>query len=274
MRLTHPFPSVLDGLVSGVVALVAASPPELAARIGLAMTFLQLGIGTVNDIVDAAHDAGHKAGKPIPAGLVGRDRATWAVVALFGTGFALALTVSIALGVLALVVIAIGLAYDLRLKGTMWSWLPFAVGIPILPVFGWLGAAGILPSWFAILLPVAILAGTALAIGNAVVDIERDRAAGISSVGVALGLGRATALTTLLLLIVVSSAMISAVLVGGAARLLLGLGLAGAVAIGGSVAARSGSSAGRERAWQAEAMGLAVLTAIWIVVQVAADPGA
>ena len=34
-----------------------------------------------------------------------------------------------------LVVIAIGLAYDLRLKGTAWSWLPFAVGIPILPVY-------------------------------------------------------------------------------------------------------------------------------------------
>ena len=27
-------------------------------------------------------------------------------------------------------------------KGTAWSWVPFAVGIPLLPVFAWLGAAG------------------------------------------------------------------------------------------------------------------------------------
>ena len=32
-------------------------------------------------------------------------------------------------------------------KGTAWSWLPFAVGIPLLPVYGWLGAAGALPAF-------------------------------------------------------------------------------------------------------------------------------
>ena len=40
------------------------------------------------------------------------------------------------------VVLAIGYGYDLRFKGTAWSWLPFAVGIPLLPVFGWVGATG------------------------------------------------------------------------------------------------------------------------------------
>ena len=71
VRLTHPFPSILDGVVSGATASLAGAPPDLAVRIGLAMTLLQLGIGTVNDVVDAPHDAGRKPGKPIPAGLVG-----------------------------------------------------------------------------------------------------------------------------------------------------------------------------------------------------------
>ena len=79
---------------------------------------------------------------------------------------------------LAVVVLAIGYGYDLAFKGTAWSWVPFAVGIPLLPVFGWLGAAGSLPSSFAVLLPVAVVAGTGLAIANARADLERDAAAG------------------------------------------------------------------------------------------------
>ena len=91
---------------------------------------------------------------------------------------------------LAVVVLGIGLAYDLFAKGTAASWVPFAVGIPILPVYGWLGATGSLPDLFRLLVPVAAVAGAALAIGNALVDVERDRAAGDRSVALVLGRGR------------------------------------------------------------------------------------
>ena len=87
--------------------------------------------------------------------------------------------------------VAIGLAYDLRLKGTPWSWLPFAAGIPILPVFGWVGATGGLTPMFAVLIPAAVAAGTALAIANSLVDVDRDRAAAVTSVAAALGEGSA-----------------------------------------------------------------------------------
>ena len=65
--------------------------------------------------------------------------------------------------------------------------MPFAVGIPLLPVFGWLGAAGSLPPVHGPLVPWPSLAGAALAIGNAGADLERDRAAGTASVATALG---------------------------------------------------------------------------------------
>jgi 4-hydroxybenzoate polyprenyltransferase len=157
----------------------------------LAMTLLQLGIGTVNDVVDAPFDAGHKAGKPIPAGLVPASAARWLAAVLFVAGGVLAGAVAPRLLVLALVVVGIVLAYDLRLKGSAWSWLPFAVGIPILPVFGWLAARPALEPFFGILLPAAVAAGAALAIGNALVDTQRDLAAGRSSIAVALGERRA-----------------------------------------------------------------------------------
>ena len=54
-------------------------------------------------------------------------------------------------------------------------------------MFGWYGAAGSLPGVFLVLVPAAANAGTALAIANAIVDMERDDAAGIESIALALG---------------------------------------------------------------------------------------
>jgi 4-hydroxybenzoate polyprenyltransferase len=264
IRLTHPFPSVLDGVVSGTVALIAGGEPGLAARLGLAMTLLQLGIGTVNDIVDAPRDAGRKAGKPIPAGLVPARAARVVAGTAFVGGVALAAAASVVTGLLALVVIAIGLAYDLRLKGTAWSWLPFAVGIPILPVFGWVGATGTLVPAFAILLPAAVAAGAGLAIGNALVDVERDRAAGITSIALVLGAARAGWLAAALFAAIWLAAVGSAALAGGG--LIVGaVALAGAVPVAAAIGSRAASSAVRERTWQAETIGLAVLAAAWLV---------
>ncbi|MEA2607020.1 MAG: hypothetical protein QOI00_1777, partial [Chloroflexota bacterium] len=177
--------------MSGAIAFLAGGAADQVVRVGLAMTALQLGIGTVNDIVDAPRDAGRKAGKPIPGGLVTPAGARLIAIGCFLAGIVLAASVSSATGVLAPVIIAIGLAYDLLLKGTAWSWLPFAIGIPILPLFGWIGIASSLPIAFLVLVPAAMAAGAGLAIGNTLVDVERDRDAGISSIALRLGPTRA-----------------------------------------------------------------------------------
>ncbi len=46
----------------------------------------QVSIGALNDLVDAERDRGRKAGKPIPAGHVGRRAAQVTVVAGLGMG--------------------------------------------------------------------------------------------------------------------------------------------------------------------------------------------
>ena len=251
--------------MSGAVALLAGGALPLAARLGVAMTLLQFGIGIVNDVVDAPRDAGRKPGKPIPAGLVTVAAARAAAIVCFAAGGLAAVSVAPIVGVLALVVIAIGLAYDLRLKGTDWSWLPFAVGIPLLPVFGWIGATGTLHPLFAVLLPVAVLAGAALAIGNALVDVERDRDAGISSIALALGADRAAATGVALVVAVWVLAGSSAVVAGAgwpAIVTVAGVGLVPLVAA--AVAVRASASSLRERLWQVEAVGLAGLAAAWL----------
>lgn len=255
------------------MALVAGAPPDLALRLGVAMTLLQLGIGTVNDLVDAPADAGRKAGKPIPSGLVTAGQATIAAGILFLAGSGLALSVSPPIGGLAVIVIAIGLAYDLRLKGTAWSWLPFAVGIPILPIFGWLGATGGLVPAFAVLLPAAVAAGAGLAIGNTLVDVERDRSAGLSSIAIVLGPTRSSVVSAGLFGVVGLAGVASALAANRPILVALLLAVIALVPVGASLGASSSSSDRRERAWQLEAVGLAAFGTIWLAMIIGAKPG-
>jgi 4-hydroxybenzoate polyprenyltransferase len=265
-RLVHPFPSVLDGLVSAAFAVAAGGSWVVVAGLGLAMTVLQAGIGATNDLVDAPRDAGHKPGKPIPAGTVSRRLARNVAIAGFAGGTVLAGMSAGVVGLaLAIVVIAIGLAYDLRLKGTAWSWLPFAIGIPVLPVFGWLGASGGLPPAFIVLVPVAMAAGAALAIANSLVDVERDRAAGSDSIALALGPPMAGRIQLGLLVVVALAAVASVGPLGGAAGGAIFVALAALLPVGAAIAGRNGGAARRERAWELEAVGLAILGGAWLI---------
>ena len=228
------------------------------------MTLLQLAIGTLNDVVDAPSDAGRKPGKPIPAGFVPADVARNAAIGLAVAGTLLAGSVSATLAVLSVVVVGIGLWYDLRLKGTPWSWLPFAVGIPILPVYGWLGATGSLSPAFLVLVPAAVAGGAALAISNSLVDVERDVAAGRSSVAADLGPVRAAGVATALVAGVGAAATLTAWLAGATAPQLVGLLGSGAVALVGAAMAPGRAPAEREWAWRAEAIALAAMAVLWI----------
>lgn len=231
------------------------------------MTLLQFAIGVLNDLVDAPRDARTRLDKPIPAGLVGARAASVLVGCCALLGVILALSVGPGLAALAVAVLAIGFAYDLRAKGTALSWLPFAAGIPLLPVYGWYGAAGRLPESFLLLVPAAMLAGAALAVANAVVDVERDRAAGIGSVAVAIGPAMAARLA-LAGWIVVAGLAIASLLAGGAAPAwLLATAVAAGVPLAGaalSVRAVGRAPRARELAWATMAVGAGLLAVAWL----------
>ena len=170
----------------------------LATTLGLGMTALQFGIGAVNDLVDVARDARSKPGKPIPSGLVDPGVARVVAAAAFAVGLLLSALAGPPTLLIAVLVAGIGLAYDLVLKGTRWSWVGFAVGIPLLPVYAWLGATGSLPLAFAVLVPAAVASGAGLALANGLADAERDRSAGVDSVVGSLGAARAVTASRLL----------------------------------------------------------------------------
>jgi 4-hydroxybenzoate polyprenyltransferase len=264
IRLIHPFPIVLDGFVSGAVAWLAGGDASTAIRLGVAMVALQASIGALNDLVDAPLDAGRKPAKPIPAGLISPARARIVVVGSAGLGLALTLPSGPGPVALAVLGLAIGYGYDLVAKGTAWSWVPFALGIPLLPVFGWFGVAGTLPAPFAIVLPTAVVAGAALAIANSLADVERDRAAGVTSVAIWLG-PRYAWVTGALLLLIVSIVAIGSLWLGGAATPAIVAAIVDtSIMLAGVSLGRSASAVRLERAWEVQAIGIALLGATWL----------
>ena len=267
-RLVHLFPSILDGLVVGLVALVGGGGSGTAAVLGLSMTLLQFAIGTLNDIVDAPRDAERNPPKPIPAGYVGVRAAKGVAVLSAVGGLVLASVGGPGLVLLAVIGLAIGAWYDLRAKGTTLSWLPLALGIPLLPVYGWYGATGGLPGIFLVIIPAAANAGAALAVANAIVDMERDEAAGISSIALALGARRAGTLVVALHLVVAVLAMATAVALGAPVGWVAAVLVAATVPLGGAVigrvaAVRAGTAL-RELAWEIQAVGTGLLAVAWL----------
>ena len=227
------------------------------------MIALQVSIGALNDVADVEHDRGRKLGKPIPAGLVGQWIARGVVVAGLALGLALSAVCGVPVLVVGLAGVATGYLYDLRLKSTAWAWLPFAIGLPLLPVYAWVGATGRIPAPFALLVPLAVAAGAALALLNGLVDIDRDRTADIATPAVRLGPGRARVLAACLVAIVAAGAAVSLAWIGAGQSAwlvsLAGMGLLGS----GLVLAGSDAAARRERGWEASAIGLALLAAGW-----------
>ncbi len=264
LRLVHPFPSLLDASVTAAVAAIAGAGAVAVVNLAAAMLLLQMGIGAANDWADAPADGTAQPAKPIPSGMVRGAIAARIALGAAAAGLVLAALAGPAPLAVAAAGLSVGLAYDLRLKGTSWSWVPYAVGIPLLPVFAWVGATGSLPAPFAVLVPIAMLAGAALAVANALADLERDRSAGTETVATSLGLDRARRIGAALQGLVVAAALGSAVAFGGdAAWVALAAG-GSAIVLAGLAIGWSGRPAVRRLSWEVQAVGVGVVAGGWI----------
>lgn len=193
LRIIHPFPTLLNvAAVAGLAMVAADGSPDAAllARMMLFMLLAQSAIGIVNDIFDRDLDAAAKPWKPIPAGAIGTRAASIAAAGAIAGATALAATFGVAGFALAMLGMACGLAYDVRLKRSQLSALPFMVAIPVLPLWVWvtLGAWQNALWW---LLPLGALIGLALHLANTIPDIEDDARHGVRGLAHRLGRERA-----------------------------------------------------------------------------------
>ena len=150
-------------------------------------------------------------------------------------------------------------------RATPISWLPFAVGIPLLPLFAWLGASGTIPGAILVASAVAVPAGAALALANELPDIERDARAGLSSVGQVAR--SATYLGW-------SAPLLQGVVAVSAAAAFRALGGRGDLWPPCSRRSRSSAAASRwgperpcrrrQRGWEVQAVAIGLLAAVWL----------
>ena len=197
-RMFHPFPSTVVAGVTVALALLADRHAEAGPYvvIGAAMLLVQFSVGITNDVVDTATDTSNKPWKAIPSGACPRVVAIVLAVGLGCTGLVLAATLRPASIPFFVLGFACGLAYDVRLKRTAWSWAPMAVALPLIPT--WVYAA--LDEWSPWLLwafPLGALLGLALHLANQSADVESDDVS-VQGFAHALGEEQARRLATLL----------------------------------------------------------------------------
>jgi 4-hydroxybenzoate polyprenyltransferase len=251
---SHPGPALAVTVLAGLLALAQGLSPATGALLVAAVLAGQLTVGWSNDLVDRARDrAAGRTDKPLaddgaPVAVV-RTACALAVVACTG----LSLALGTAAGLVHLACVASAWAYNLGLKATVWSWLPYAVSFGGLTAVVTLADGQVPPWWW----PVgAALLGVAAHLLNVLPDLADDAATGVRGLPHRLGARRiapvaAVVLTAASAVVLVGAAPPLAVTVT-AALVVLGLG---AVVV-----------AGRGRAPFAAAVAVALVDALLLVV--------
>jgi 4-hydroxybenzoate polyprenyltransferase len=155
----------------------------------------QASVGWSNDYLDRRRDeAAGRTDKPLVAGEVSAET-VWiaALIALPGSA-ALSLPVGVPEAAIMLVAVTAAWAYNLGLKATVLSWLPYAVAFGLAPVYIWRATGDWPPAW---LVAGAALLGVGAHLLNVVPDLESDRAAELNGLPHRLGLRRSLFLACL-----------------------------------------------------------------------------
>lgn len=191
--LGHPGPSVLVTVVFVALAgLAERSMPDAVRILQLVATMLpiQLCIGVINDVVDLPADTVAQPYKPLVRGVLRRSTAAWIGVILGAIGLAAAATINLGTLGLGAAALGAGLSYDLGLRRTVLSWVPWWGGMAVLPLASY-ASAGAIPARLLVLIPLAALIAIGLHVANALPDIDTDRTAGARSFPVLIGVGAA-----------------------------------------------------------------------------------
>ncbi|HEY6468377.1 MAG TPA: UbiA family prenyltransferase [Candidatus Dormibacteraeota bacterium] len=187
--LGHPGPSVLVTVVFVALAgLAGRGVPDATRIVQLIGTMLpiQLSIGVINDVVDLPADTVAQPYKPLVRGALRPTTATWVGVILGAIGLGSAATINLATLGLGAAALGAGMSYDLGLRRTVLSWVPWWGGMAVLPLASY-ASAGAIPSRLLVLIPLSALIAIGLQIANALPDVDTDRAAGVRSLPVLIG---------------------------------------------------------------------------------------
>lgn len=203
----HPIPSLAVTAISAGLAALAHLPVGRGALVAGAVFSGQLSIGWSNDTLDAERDRTvGRPDKPLAIGAMKPRVAGIAAVVALASSLALSAALGWPGGAIAVATVLSAWAYNLGLKATILSWLPYAVSFGLLPAVATL--AGSPPRWpGAWALAAGALLGVAAHLGNVLPDLRDDIATGIRGLPHRIG-ARATALAAAAVLFAASAVIL------------------------------------------------------------------
>lgn len=175
----HPGPVVAVTAFAAALAVVAGDGAGTSVLLTLAVFAGQLSIGWSNDRLDAHRDrAVGRTDKPLAAGALSPRVADTAIVAALAALVGLSFALGWPAALLNLATVASGWAYNLGLKATWFSAVPYAFSFGALPGVATLAAPGHPgPAVWAV--ATGALLGIAANLTNALPDLAQDRATGM-----------------------------------------------------------------------------------------------
>lgn len=176
---SHPGPTVVVTAVATVLGVGLGYPPVRLLILAAAILLGQLSIGWSNDWLDAGRDAAvARQDKPAARGAIGVPTVRTAAFIALVAGVVVTLPLGLAATGAHVIAIAGGWAYNLGLKKTVLSFLPFVISFGILPAVATLGQVQpALPApWVA---AAGALLGVAAHVTNVLPDLADDDRTGI-----------------------------------------------------------------------------------------------
>jgi 4-hydroxybenzoate polyprenyltransferase len=203
----HPLPAVAVTAMSAGLAVLAQLPVSRQVLVTATVFTGQLSIGWSNDYLDAERDrAVHRADKPVAVGAVTPRMAVMATAAAVVSTLILSAFLGWRGGSASVLTVLCGWLYNLGVKSTVLSWIPYAIAFGLLPAIATLSAE---PSRWPVAwtLAAGALLGVAAHLANVLPDLRDDIATGVRGLPHRLG-ARGTALTAAALLLAASAVIL------------------------------------------------------------------
>lgn len=178
-RSSHPGPTIVVTIVATVLGVAVSYSWWRLIVLGLVVLCGQLSIGFSNDWLDAGRDAAvNRRDKPTALGQISPAVVRRAAFVAAAASVALSLLLGPAAAIANLICFGMGWAYNLGLKSTLASIVPYLVCFGLLPAVATLGLVPprMPAAW---VLAAGALLGAAAHLTNVLPDLEDDRSTGI-----------------------------------------------------------------------------------------------
>ncbi len=193
-------PTLAVTVISAALAISVGLTAGTGGLLVAAIFTGQLSIGWSNDVIDADRDRRvGRTDKPLAVGGVDRKLVVLATACALVATVVLSAVLGGRAGLAALLMVGCGWAYNVGVRSTVLSFLPYAVAFGVLPATATLALAGHpLPAWWAMV--AGAMLGVAAHLLNVLPDLRQDAANGIRGLPHRWGAGRSVKVAMVLVL--------------------------------------------------------------------------